>query len=299
MSYELYRRNVQVQITHANADAPALLSRGGEVLSIPKNPFDETLKIDFNIATQGHSQSDVSYIELYNLNDKTQSFIKDKQSKVKLLVGYGKNIAIVFDGEITKVMTTRKNGNMVTKIELSLNTDLITSAHFSRTYAGLISIKTIIQDALPTFNLPYQNLEVVPDIQIYNFTFDGRTKDLLDSLLKPAKVNWYMDKNIVYFSLIGKPVSEDVFVITPENGLIDYPVKTDTGVNVNILYNPQVALGSHMELKLDNKTTTLDGRRTNLFIQELNGKYKVVSAYHKGSSYDGDMITTLECHAGE
>ena len=299
MSYELYRRNVQVQITQANADAPSLLSRGGKVLSIPENPFDETLKIDFNIAMQGHSQSDASYIELYNLNDKTQSFIKDKQSKVKLLVGYGKNIAVVFDGEITKVMITRKNGNMVTKIELSSNTDLTTSAHFSKTYAGLVSIKTIIQDALPTFNLPYQNFEVVPDIQVYNFTFDGRTKDLLDSLLKPAKVNWYMDKNIVYFSLIGKPVSEDIFVITPKNGLIDYPVKTNTGVNVNILYNPQVALGKHIEIKLDTKTTTLDGRSTNLFIQKINGKYKVISAYHQGSSYNGDMITTLECQASE
>lgn len=299
MAYNLYKRNVQVQFTKrfGGNGTPSLLIRNSEQLSIPADPFNETLKIDFSVGNLANSQSSTSYIELYNLNDKTQSFIKDLNAEVSLLAGYGNKLSLVFKGNITKVEITRKNNNMVSKIYLGTQINLITSAHFSKTYNGLISIKQIISDAILGFNMAYVGLELIPDIKVLNFTWDGRTKDLFDFILKPAELNWYNDKGIINITKNGEADKDSLFVITPENGLIDYPVKTDKGVNVNMLFNSQISTKSLIELKLDKNTTTLDGRSTNLFIQELNGKYKVLNVAHKGSSYDGDMITSLECAA--
>lgn len=299
MAYNLYKRNVQVQFTKrfGGNGTPSLLTRNTEQLSIPSDPFNETLKIDFSVGVLANSQSSTNYIELYNLNDKTQSFIKDLNTEVSLLAGYGNKLSLVFKGNITKVEITRKNNDMVSTVHLGNNTYLITQAHFSKTYSGLIPIKQIISDAIPSFNMAYVGLELIPDINLFNFTWDGRTKDLFDFILKPAGLNWYNDKGIVNIIKNGEADKDSLFLITPENGLIDYPVKTDNGVNVNLLFNAQITANSFIELKLDKNTTTLDGRSTNLFIQELNGKYKVLNVVHKGSSYDGDMITSLECKA--
>jgi hypothetical protein len=299
MAYNLYKRNVQVQILKRNDKAPALLSRGAELLSIPSDPFNDTLKIDFNVGQLSNSQSNSNYIELYNLNDKTQSFIKDLDVEVSLLVGYGNKLSLVFKGNITKVEITRKNNDMVTKLYLGNQVDLITQAYFSKTYQGLIPIKTILTDAVATFKMPYINFDLIPDVNLINFTWDGRTKDLFDFILKPLKLQWYNDKGIINITLLGKPNEDTTFLITPDNGLIDYPVKTDKGVNINVLFNAQINSSSLIELKLDANTTTLDGRRTNLFVQELNGKYKVMNVVYKGSSYDGDMLTSLECASVE
>jgi hypothetical protein len=297
MPYNLYRRNVQVQITHRNANAPAMISKGVESLSIPSDPINEMLKIDFNLMTGSNAVSNSNYIELYNLNDKTQSFIKDTQSEVNLLAGYGGNLSLAFKGNITKVETTRKNTDMITKIYLGNQVDLVTQAYFSKTYQGLIPIKTIISDAITTFNMPYVHLNIIPNIQLYNFTWDGRTKDLFNAILKPAGLNWFNDKGIINITKIGEPDSPVKYTITPDNGLIDYPIKTDKGVNINLLFNPKITNKSLVEIELNVASKALDGRQTNLFTNELNGVYKVSTVAHKGSSYDGDMLTSLECEA--
>lgn len=299
MAYNLYKRNVQVQILKKNDKAPALLSRGAELLSIPSDPFNDTLKIDFDVGQLSNSQSNSNYIELYNLNDKTQSFIKDLDVEVSLLAGYGNKLSLVFKGNITKVEITRKNNDMITKLYLGNQVDLITQAYFSKTYQGLIPIKTILTDAVATFNLPFINFSIIPDVKLFNFTWDGRTKDLFDFILKPLNLQWYNDKGVINITQLGKPNDTTTFLVTPENGLIDYPIKTDKGVNINVLFNAQINTSSLIELKLDANTTTLDGRRTNLFVQELNGKYKVMNVVYKGSSYDGDMLTSLECASVE
>ena len=299
MAYNLYKRNVQVQILKKNDKAPALLSRGAELLSIPSDPFNDTLKIDFNVGQLSNSQSNSNYIELYNLNDKTQSFIKDLDVEVSLLAGYGNKLSLVFKGNITKVEITRKNNDMITKLYLGNQVDLITLAYFSKTYQGLIAIKTILTDAVTTFNLPFINFSIIPDVKLFNFTWDGRTKDLFDFILKPLNLQWYNDKGVINITQLGKPNDTNTFLVTPENGLIDYPIKTDKGVNINVLFNAQINASSLIELKLDANTTTLDGRQTNLFVQELNGKYKVMNVAYKGSSYDGDMLTSLECASVE
>jgi len=299
MAYNLFKRNVQVQLTKrfGGNGTPSLLTRNTEQLSIPADPFNETLKIDFNVSVGTNSQSTTSYIELYNLNDKTQSFIKDLNAEISLFAGYSDKLSLVFKGNITKVEITRKNNDMITKVYLGNNIDLTTQAHFSKTYAGLIPIKTILTDAAPSFNMPFIGFDIIPDIKLFNFSWDGRTKDLFDSLLKPIGLNLYNDRGVVNITKLGEADKDSLFTITPENGLIDYPVKTDNGININMLFNAQINLKSLVELKLDSNTTTLDGRKTNLFIQELNGKYKVITITHKGSSYNGDMMTILECGA--
>ena len=61
-----------------------------------------------------------------------------------------------------------------------------------------------------------------------------------------------------------------------------------------MLFNAEIALNEFVEIQMDAASLSLDGRKTNLFIQELNGKYKVVDAVHKGSSYGGNMMTILD-----
>ena len=295
MSYESFRRNVQVQIIDRKDKVPISISSGANALVIPEDPFNEKLKIDFNISLKSNSNSGASYIELFNLNDETQSFIKNINAEVKVLAGYGETLSVIFDGNVTKVEVTRKNNNMVTRIELGTQLDILTAAYFSKTYKGRTKVKSIITDAIKTFSMPPQFLNVIPDKTVENFSWAGRTKDLMDSLLTPIEISWHHHLNAIRFSKKGiANNTNNIFIVTPENGLLDFPIKTDKGTIINMLFNAEIALNEFVEIQMDAASLSLDGRKTNLFIQELNGKYKVVDAVHKGSSYGGNMMTILD-----
>ena len=312
----LFNRNTQVQIgdNSGNNQAPSSLRKYTTTIAIPENPFIEKLKIDFSISLlQSVAAGDENFIKLYNLSDRTQSFIKDQGQTVKLLAGYDNQLATIFEGTLTQmhterektrtesvshaVVTTREASNIVTTLLLGNQTFNIAHAFFSKSYAGFVSVKTIINEAIVSYQLNHQGLDILPQTQLFNFSWDGRTKDLFDFLLKPAEIEWFVENSVIKFVKLGQSITEDVILLSPETGLINIPTKTDKGVSIKTLLNTQITLGSKVEIVLNASTTTTDGRRTNQLMRELNGLYKVIEITHKGSSYDGEMITFLEAVA--
>ena len=309
MSTPLFNRSVQVQISSPSVEGKP------RMVAIPKHPEKEPLKIDFSVSLLPVAMSSgESWVTLYNLNDQTQTFIKKQGDAVKLLVGYGNRLTTIFSGAIVGVDTakaksetesftpqgvklTKEHVSTLTQIILGNQVFALSQAYFAQAYLGLVTVKQVITEAIGTFNLPYENLDSIPESPLINYTFAGRTKDLFDQLLTPLGIQWFVDNATIKFTQKGQAMGCSVVYITPETGLIEFPAKTEKGVKVKTLFNPQIALGKLIGLNLNPATLTSDGRRTNQFIREINGNYKVIEVKHEGSSYDGDMVTILEAVA--
>ena len=115
--------------------------------------------------------------------------------------------------------------------------------------------------------------------------------------MAPIGIRWFVEHATVKFSKSGQALGRTIVHITPATGLIEFPAKTDKGVKIKTLFNPQITLGKMIALHLNPATLTSDGRRTNQLVREINGEYKVIDLKHEGSSYDGDMVTILEAVA--
>jgi len=294
----LYKRNVQVILTEDISSVPSSIrATTTQQITIPSTLTGDQLKISFDVeSNQASSVKSDNIIQIWNLKGETQSFIKNRKLFVQLLAGYDGEASNIYTGTVVKVDTIKKGIDVITKMTLGNLVYNINEALFSKSYFGIVQTRRIIEDSLQSLNLNYQYLELIPDSsQQINFCFDGKTQDLWNLLLLPIGLQWFTDNGVLKISRQGQPNENTAILVTQESGLVNVPVKTDKGVDIELLLNNSVELSNTVNVQLNTETVTSSGRTTNILNQELNGIYKISSIRHMGDTIEGKFVTKMEC----
>ena len=254
------------------------------------------LAVTFEIKKTSSSKPVEGFVEIKNLSDATDSFIKNKGQRIRILGGYPGRTGLLFDGDIRSITRGRDNVDRLTRIELGGNVRKLTQARFTRAYAGALSIKQIVQDALPSFGLDFNSISLLPEVQKADFAFDGRTSDLLDKLLLPNGVSWRENDGVITFSKIG--VADNLItvpVINPGSGLVGVPGQTEKGgIKFTSLLNPFLAIGKPVKVETVVLGLSGGGRDQNVRAGETQGIYKVISTNHRGDLRGTPFYTDVE-----
>jgi len=214
-------------------------------------------------------------VKIYNLSDATENQIKDKGIRIRVFAGYDNRPALIHDGDIRRVDRDRTNVDRIVTIGLGGNTIKLSQAFFNKSYIGQVSVKQIVIDAIPSFNIDATDLDQIPDSAfLYDFSFTGKTSDLLDKILNPIKVQWFENDNLIKFSL-GKRAFENVVLLNKDTGLIGSPSVTDKGTKFKSVLNGRIVLNE--KVKIESRL--------------VNGVYKVIQILHKGDNRDGEFVT--------
>lgn len=298
MPARYYKRNAQVIVSENLSEVPSSFrATSAQGILIPKDFAGDQLKINFTLSKNQSSElpSDNS-ISIWNLKGETQSFIKNKNLYVQVLAGYDGEVANIYTGQIDKVEISKKGVDTITKMFVTNLPNIVNNAYFNKTYAGLISTRQIINDAIDLTGLVSQYSNLVPSsAQQFNFSYSGTVSDLFKLLLPPLGINYFIDGDKIKFSLTGQPNEEQAFTIDSSVGLVNIPVKTEKGVNITTLLNTGIVLSDYVLVDLETTTLTTTGRTTNILNQELNGLYKVISIVYEGDTIEGEFVTKLEC----
>jgi hypothetical protein len=214
-------------------------------------------------------------VKIFNLNDSTETRIKEKGKRIRVVAGYDGNDKTLYDGDIRRVERDKQSLDRVVSITLGGNVFKLTNAVFNKSYTGAVSVKQIVMDAVPSFDLSYIGIDIIPDAQLNDFSFTGRTADLLDKILRPLNVQWIEDNAFIKFSLKGQPITETVFVLKSGTGLVGSPSVTEKGIKAKSLLNGLLNIGDRV--KIESK--------------RLNGLYKITQLIHKGDNRDGEFLT--------
>ena len=274
--------NRQFEIIVGESDSEAISIKG--------------LAMKFEIKKVSSSEPIEGFVEITNVSDATSTFIKDKGQRIRIIGGYEGRVGLLFDGDVRRVERGRSGVDRITKIELGGNLVKLSNARFSRSYAGNVSIKQIVTDAIPSFGLTANNLDFLPIIQKANFAFDGKTSDLLDRLLPSNGINWREDSGLITFSRIGK--ADDLInipVISAGSGLIGIPGQTDKGgVKFRSLLNSNLNIGKAVKLTSEVIDNSGGGRDQNVNSGNTNGIYKIISISHNGETRGTPFYTDIE-----
>ncbi len=213
-----------------------------------------------------------------------------------MFAGYPGQTGLIFDGDIRSIIRGRDGVDRVTNIKLGGNVLKMTQARFSKSYSGNVSIRQIITDAIPSFGLTVESLDLLPEIQKADFAFDGRTSDLLDRLLPPNGIEWHESDGIITFSIIGKANGIVTFpVITARSGLVGIPGQTEKkGIKFTSLLNPFLAIGKPVRIESDVLGSPGGGRAQNLRSAETSGVYKITTITHRGETRGVPFYTDVE-----
>jgi hypothetical protein len=133
-------------------------------------------------------------VTLYNLNESTREKLTAQKSAIRLEYGYGDDIFEIFEGLNTNVFSVLQTpSGWRTEIFAKHNWEAYKLSFFSKSYEDEVPLKTVLEDVLKSFGLPYTNLYKRADKLIGGAFFDGESKSILDKLARDWDLNWRID----------------------------------------------------------------------------------------------------------
>jgi hypothetical protein len=245
------------------------------------------LRIAFNVERDSDSGANSATIEIWNLAKESVVELERKDCVVTLEAGYGTDIGMVFKGNDILLNQRRELPDVITEIRAGDGGKQIRTQVASIGFEPGALIKDVIKSLVDTFNdVTKSNIDINKlDLGKFSqgFVANGRTKKLLDDILKPRGYQWSIQDGEVRIIQETATSDEMMFVISAKSGLIGSPTKTKneekTGLNFTTLLN--AGLRPYRRVKLESENVT--------------GIYKIDKVVHRGDSWSGDWITLVEC----
>lgn len=247
--------------------------------------------VEFDITRNVMTSANVASIRIYNLNANHRAQIRknitDYQDirTIELKAGYGDTLAILFSGNITQAWSVREGTNFITQIE-----SFDGGFAFANSVSDITATSgTTQKSVIDTLFLDLKKAGVKPGV-IGSFpgsltrgnAYSGSTTQILQDL---SGGRFYIDNGKAYVLADNECLSGPVTLINAASGLLNTPLREQTIINFDMLFEPKLVIGQLVEL---DSSTTDD--------QNVNGKYKVISLKHRGmisAAVCGDAITSV------
>lgn len=135
----------------------------------------------------------------------------------------------------------------------------------ARSFRGAKQAQEIMCDIAKSMG--YQGEKSGQDYVLADPYFSGTDMDQLRSCAKAARVNFTIDRGVLSVWPEGGYRKGDPIGVAPETGLIGYPAFTSKGLQLTMLYNPDLGLGKRVQV-----IST---------VEPAHGEWIIVSLSHK------------------
>lgn len=255
------------------------------VLLVQKKDFT-TLKIqlpftvEFDIHRNSLSSANTCSIRIYNLNPNNRAQIRKDQfdfgdlRTIAFAAGYGDKLSLAFQGNISQAWSVREGNNMITQIECYDGGYAYVNAITNEQFPGDTNQSSII-DSLAS-SLPGVTKGAIgsyPGQISRGNSYSGPTTDILKDLTGGG---FFIDNSKAHCLNDNECLAGDIPLINAKSGLLGTPVKEQTYINFDVLFEPSLKVGQLIQLE----SQTAD---------HFNGKHKVLSIKHRG------MISEAVC----
>jgi hypothetical protein len=231
--------------------------------------------------------ANVASFRIYNLNQNNRSQIRhdmydyDDIRSIAFSAGYGDRLSLAFKGNISSAWSVREGSTFITQIECYDGGFAYTNAITDTTFPAGSSQQGIIQNLIG--DLPGVSQGAIGNYQgttTRATAYSGPTSEILDELTGGG---FFIDNSKAHCLQDNECLVENIPVISPASGLLGTPVKEQTYILFDILFEPSLRIGQLIRLE----STTAD---------HFNGNHKVLSLHHRGTISDavcGNAITSV------
>ena len=247
------------------------------------------LRVTFSIKKTLTSDPNVAEISIYNLNDSNRNLIATKQYHLlELSVCYQHDmLRLIFCGDIINVENKLNDKDIITVLRCGDGYKAFTEKTIIKTVAKGQSDNDLLNEAVNSFgiqkgsiNLP--NDRVLPRGKVMMCD----TREVMHKIAINNNADWSIqDAQLVLIPKNKGLANNEGWIISRTTGMIGSPQKTDKGLEVTTLCNPQYRIGSLV--RIESKLT------------EYNGDYKIESIEHNGDLYGSNWYSKLVCTRGK
>lgn len=252
------------------------------------------ISCDFNIDRNTLSQANTSSFSLVNLDENTRNKIYKDQYQttiykgIEFYAGYGNDLSLLFKGNIKRAYSERIGTEFYTKIEAYDGGFAFVNGYSARSFTAGTSQNKVL-DSLVS-DLPNLKKGVVgkgfeDDLKRGN-VYNDNTMKVLRAITND---HVFVDNEKVNILLDEECLQGSVVKINANTGLIGTPLKEESSITFNIIFEPRLLVGQ--ALYLESQTE-----------KNFNGNYKVIGFKHSGmisGSVPSKVITSCNLWYGE
>lgn len=243
--------------------------------------------VEFDIHRNSLSSANTCSIRIYNLSLDNRSQIRKDQfdfadlRTISFAAGYGDRLSLAFSGNISQAWSVREGSNMITQIECYDGGYAYVNAITGNQFPSGTSESSII-DSLAS-SLPGITRGAIgsyPGEISRGNSYSGPTVDILRDITGGG---FFIDNGKAHCLNDNECIESGIPLINSESGLLGTPIKEQTYINFDILFEPSLKVGQLIQLE----SSTAD---------HFNGKHKVLSIKHRGMISEavcGQAITSV------
>lgn len=243
--------------------------------------------IEFDITRNILSSANVCSIRIFNLKPENRNAIrKDVMDyanfkSVQLQAGYGTNLPIIFNGNITQCWSVREGNNFITSIECFDGGFAFENAQTNLVIPKGTTTEGMLTNLIETMpNVSVGAIGSFPGSLSRAVALTGSTTDLLRELSGGA---FFIDNGKAHVLGNSECIDGEMILINSQAGLLGTPVLERTALNFDMIFEPRLTVCQRVQLQ------SATGAN-------FNGFYKVISLKHRGMispAVCGDAITSV------
>lgn len=252
--------------------------RGGE------GRLYENLRVQFEVEKGSTSTPNPAKVKIFNLNADSRAFVEKKDLICRLRVGYEPPGDIGFTeilaiGDVKKAFSERKTPDWVTQFEIGDGEKAINEAFVNKNYDAGIDLDTVVRDVAGSLGKPISLVKGLKNKVFKNgLSVSGAAQSLLDGFTEEGDVEWSIQDDEVQILPKTGATDDEIYVLTPETGLLGSPIKREEGIEVNTLLIPKLR----------------PGRRIQVISKDFNGVYRIRKVNFQGDNLEGPWNARTE-----
>jgi len=241
MTYQ--RRELEVEFTLKSGTFD---QKNGNVLSV------KNMKCEMSISAFGGATGTTLEMSLWGLSldymakltVKTQSYILQKQNLIKVKA----NGETVFIGTIA---ASRINLNQMPDAPIEIMANAIgyerTIPCSPTSVQGVTDVASLVQAIANKVGLKFVNIDV--DVKAQNAHYSGNAIQQIQAIANDYDFYADIDIGTVYIYTNQTEIDAIVPFVSPEHGLIGYPIFYDIGINFQCMFSSSIRVGRKLRLE--------------------------------------------------
>ena len=277
---------------------------GGEGFLIGNTDSAEqtVLHIAFSIEKSDSETTNNGKVTVWNLSKENRALLESKDCGVVLRAGYGKEDALILQGNIVSSKTTREDADIVTEAEVVDGRVALRDTALSISLTGTVNTRDIYELCASNMGMSVvYSASVFYKLYQTGFSFVGKTSFCLDKVTEYNGHNWTIQNGVLQITAPGEPVNTHGYVMSRETGLIGVPKRItidsatkgkksgsskaagtdeakESGYEIEYFLNGAIGINDIVIMKTDT----------------INGYFRVRKLTIEGDNLDGDWTCTAQ-----
>lgn len=170
--------------------------------------------------------------------------INSMLNTIRIEAGEAGEFSLVYEGNITFAYIDTTNAP-----DVSLRIRSITAIYEAykpspqRAFSGSLPVVGVIERITSDIGYKFVNSGVPESLRMTDVTLGDSDLNKIRKLCRDYEIDLYIENRSITIAQQGAPREIRIPVVTPQTGMIGYPVPTMQGVDFRCLYNPMIRFG--------------------------------------------------------